>query len=94
MIRSVALQGRPVITEAGKRLGHVYEIHIQDGEVATLTCGGRGLLQRFWPSRGGHTIRWSKVRRIGEKEIVVADDFASRASPTKGKAAASAKRGR
>jgi sporulation protein YlmC with PRC-barrel domain len=78
MIRSAELQGAPVVTEGGQRLGHIAEIHIRDSEILTLVCGRAGLLQRFWPARGGHKIAWAKVRRIGEKEIVVADDFSGR----------------
>jgi sporulation protein YlmC with PRC-barrel domain len=78
MIRSAEFQGAPVVTEGGQRLGHVAEIHIRDGKVETLVCGRTGLLQRFWPARGGHKVAWSKVRSIGEKEIVVADEFSGR----------------
>jgi sporulation protein YlmC with PRC-barrel domain len=96
MIRSAELQGVRVTTEGGQRLGHIDEIHIRDGAVETLVCGGKGLLQRFWPSRGGHKVDWSKVRKIGAKDIVVADDFSSRAAnpPTRDKSTASAKPGR
>ena len=78
MTRSAELQGIRVVTEDGRRLGHIDEIHVRDGEVVTLICGGLGLLQRFWTSRAGRHVAWSKVRSIGEKEIVVADDFTSR----------------
>ncbi|HSV02406.1 MAG TPA: PRC-barrel domain-containing protein [Phenylobacterium sp.] len=71
-MRAIDLQGKPVVTEAGKRLGHVSEIHLKGGEVAYLTCGGGGFLQRFKSSRRGGRVEWSAVRRIEARRIVVA----------------------
>jgi sporulation protein YlmC with PRC-barrel domain len=72
VIRSAELQGAEVRTESGRRLGKVREIHVRDGEVTALVCGG-GFLQRFAPSRRGHRVRWERVRRITGRAIVVAD---------------------
>jgi sporulation protein YlmC with PRC-barrel domain len=72
MIRGVDLQGKAIRSEEGQRLGHVYEVHVRDGEVTTLVCGGRGLLERFRASRNGVQVRWEDVRRLTEHEIVVA----------------------
>ncbi|MFL5295111.1 MAG: PRC-barrel domain-containing protein [Phenylobacterium sp.] len=71
MIRSADLQGKPVRTEDGERLGRVSEIHVVDGQVTVLVCGGRGLLQRFRAARGGRRVRWEDVRRLTDREIVV-----------------------
>jgi sporulation protein YlmC with PRC-barrel domain len=71
-MRATDLQGKPVVTEAGERLGHVSEIHLKGGEVAYLTCGKGGFLQRFTGSRQGRRIEWSAVRRVEAKRIVVA----------------------
>lgn len=73
MITAGQLQGAMVRTESGKTLGRLREIHLRDGEVTTLTCGSGGLLQRFWPSRRGKTIRWRRVLAFGPREIVVSD---------------------
>ena len=73
MIRSADLQGMRVVAEDGRSLGRVSEIHVQDGAVTVLVCGGRGLLQRFRSSRGGRRIAWEDVRRLAGHEIVVAD---------------------
>jgi sporulation protein YlmC with PRC-barrel domain len=71
-MRSSDLQGKRVVTEAGERLGRVDEIHLQDGVVSALTCGGGGLLQRFTASRRGKRVAWDRVRTITASEIVVA----------------------
>lgn len=72
MIRSADLQGKRVRTEEGQRLGRVAEVHTKDGEVTVLVCGARGLLKRFRASRGGAEVRWQDVRRLTDREIVVA----------------------
>jgi sporulation protein YlmC with PRC-barrel domain len=72
MIRSAELQGRPVRTEDGQDLGCVSEVHVRDGAVTILVCGGRGVLQRFRAARGGAQVRWADVRRLTPSEIVVA----------------------
>jgi sporulation protein YlmC with PRC-barrel domain len=72
MIRAADLQGKKVRSEDGQRLGRVDEIHVKDGAVTMLVCGGRGFLQRFRASRGGVRVRWEDVRRLTGKEIVVA----------------------
>jgi sporulation protein YlmC with PRC-barrel domain len=72
-MRSSDLQGKRVVTEAGKPLGRVGEIHLQGDRVTALTAGGYGLLQRFVASRRGHRVEWDRVRRITGDEIVVAD---------------------
>jgi sporulation protein YlmC with PRC-barrel domain len=70
-MRATDLQGKPVVTEAGERLGHVGEIHLKGGEVAYLTCGKGGFLQRFMASRRGRRVQWSAVRRVEAERIVV-----------------------
>jgi sporulation protein YlmC with PRC-barrel domain len=72
MIRSADLQGKRVRTEDGRSLGHVDEVHVRDGEVTVLVCGGRGLFQRFRASRGGAQVRWADVKQLTPAEIVVA----------------------
>jgi len=71
MIRATDLQGKRVRGEDGRNLGRVSEIHVEDGEVTVLVCGGRGLLQRFRASRGGHRVDWRDVVRLTGHEIVV-----------------------
>jgi sporulation protein YlmC with PRC-barrel domain len=72
-MRAADLQGKPVRSEGGERLGRVREIHLRGAEVGSLTCGGFGFLQRFTASRRGHRIAWTDVLRITDREIVVAD---------------------
>jgi len=72
-MRASDLQGKPIVTETGKRLGHVTEIHLKAGEVAWLACGKGGYLQRFMASRRGRRIDWTAVRRVEARRIVVAD---------------------
>jgi sporulation protein YlmC with PRC-barrel domain len=70
-MRSADLQGKRVVTEAGQRLGRVSEIHTKGDEVAALTVGRGGFLQRFTSSRRGRRVEWAEVRRITGEEIVV-----------------------
>jgi sporulation protein YlmC with PRC-barrel domain len=72
-MNSSDLQGKRVRTEAGQGLGRVVEIHAEAGEVTALTCGRGGVLQRFTSSRRGHRVKWSQVRRITDREVVIAD---------------------
>jgi sporulation protein YlmC with PRC-barrel domain len=74
MIRSAQLQGAKLLTEDGRELGRVTELHLKDGVLNTLVYGSGGLLQRFLPWRGGRRIGWDKVRSIEPGEIVVAAD--------------------
>jgi sporulation protein YlmC with PRC-barrel domain len=71
MIRTADLQGKHVRGEDGRRFGRVNEIHVEDGDVTVLVCGGRGLWQRFRASRGGHRVRWKDVVRLDAREILV-----------------------
>ena len=71
MIRAASLQGLPVLAEDGARLGHVAEIHVKDGEVTALTCGGAGFLQRFLPARRGHRVDWRSVRQVTANAVIV-----------------------
>lgn len=72
-MKSSDLQGRPVRTESGERLGRVGEIHTAGGVVTALTCGGGGFLQRFVASRRGRRVDWDRVLRVTPREIVVRD---------------------
>ena len=69
-MRASDLQGKPVVTEAGERLGRVAEIHLKGGEVAYLTCAG-GFLQRFMAARRGKQVAWTRVVSVERKWIVV-----------------------
>ena len=73
MITASQLQGAPVRNRSGEKLGHVRELHVRDGEVTTLVVGAGGILQRFWRSRGGRRIAWSKVAGFGPDGVVVED---------------------
>jgi sporulation protein YlmC with PRC-barrel domain len=72
-MRAADLQGRRIRCRDGRRLGRVDEIHVRDGVVIALTCGGLGLLQRFTASERGHRVAWRDVLEITPREIVVAD---------------------
>jgi sporulation protein YlmC with PRC-barrel domain len=71
MIRAASLEGLPVLAETGDRLGRVREIHMKDGEVTALTCGGLGFLQRFLPVRRGHRVEWRQVRQVTASAVIV-----------------------
>jgi sporulation protein YlmC with PRC-barrel domain len=79
-MRAADLQGKRVVDEAGKRLGHVDEIHVENGQVTALAVGRGGLLQRFTSSHRGHRVAWADVRKITPQEIVVARARAAPAS--------------
>ena len=72
MIRASALC-RKVLTESGKPLGRVFEIHVDGGRVVAMTCGMRGMTQRLTQSHKGHRIAWDRIVRIESDQIIVAD---------------------
>jgi sporulation protein YlmC with PRC-barrel domain len=71
MIRTSDLAGKPVRRENGERLGHVFEIRIENSRVVALICGSRGFFQRLTGSVSGRRIDWSAVEKVTASEIVV-----------------------
>jgi sporulation protein YlmC with PRC-barrel domain len=72
-MRGTDLQGKPVVTESGERLGRVFEIVTVAGEVTALVVGRGGWRRRFWNAPGGRRVAWARVRRIEADRIAVAD---------------------
>ena len=72
MIRASDLAGKPVRSENGERLGHVFEIRIKNSRVVALICGSRGFFQRLTGSVSGHRVDWSEVTKITTSEIRIA----------------------
>jgi sporulation protein YlmC with PRC-barrel domain len=72
MICTSDLQGKNVRSDSGKRLGRVFEIQVNEGQVEALICGGGGLWRRLMSAQTGHRVPWNLVRKI-DKEILIAD---------------------
>jgi sporulation protein YlmC with PRC-barrel domain len=72
MICSSDLHGKRVRSESGARFGRVFEIHVKQGQVEALICGGGAFWQRLMSAHTGHRVPWSRVSKLG-KEIVIAD---------------------
>jgi len=60
-----------VLDEEGKKLGHVHEVHVKDGQVTTLVYGARGFLQRMASNRAGKRVSWANVKAVTKKGIVI-----------------------
>lgn len=67
------LRGKRV-SQGGKSLGRVHEVHCKDGKVVALMCGPASLIERWTGKSSRRRVAWSKVVRMGRDEIVVAGD--------------------
>jgi sporulation protein YlmC with PRC-barrel domain len=70
------LQGRPVCTADGRKLGQVQEVRVRRAgeryEVECLLLGAGGLLVRLGvKGRGGDEVAWDRVTAITEDRITV-----------------------
>lgn len=65
------LEGKRVRREDGEILGHVFEAHVESGQLKALICGARGVLQRLSASRAGRRVPWDQVLKVTSREILV-----------------------
>lgn len=65
------LDDAKVLSEDGKTLGHVHEVHAKDGAVTVLVYGARGFIQRMASSRAGKRVKWEDVKAITKDGIVI-----------------------
>jgi len=66
------LRDKEVRTLDGEKLGRVHDIHCEKGRVTALMCGAGGFFERWTDKRAGRRVPWDWVRKVGEREIVVA----------------------
>jgi sporulation protein YlmC with PRC-barrel domain len=62
-----------VRTRAGKRIGRVNEVAVEDGRVKELGVGAANFLERLFSHRRGRHVKWEKVIRIEGGAIIVED---------------------
>jgi len=60
-----------VVSEDGKKLGHVHEVHAKDGAVTTIVYGAAGFFQRMGSKRGGKRVAWKDVKAVTADGIVI-----------------------
>ena len=82
-MRLSGLRDAKVRTLDGDVLGRVHEVHCDDGRVVAVTCGAGSFIERLTARKHGRRIPWECVRRIGNREIVVAPDPPQRKSKAK-----------
>jgi hypothetical protein len=70
-MRLADLHGKSVRCADGRRLGVVHEVRVRDAQVEALDYGPGGLIERFTARRAGQTIRWTQVKSVDVKAIVV-----------------------
>jgi sporulation protein YlmC with PRC-barrel domain len=73
VMRLGELYDAKVRSAAGKRLGRVHEIIVEDGQVTKLGVGAANILERLFARRHGRHIAWEKVKKIEGGTIVVED---------------------
>ena len=71
MIRLHQLDNARVLSESGKKLGHVHEVHAKDGKVTALVYGVGGFIQRMASGRAGKRVKWADVKAVTKDGIVV-----------------------
>jgi sporulation protein YlmC with PRC-barrel domain len=73
-MRLTDIRHKEVRTLDGERLGRVFEVHCDGGEVTALKVGAGSLLERMTAQRHGRRIPWECVRKIDERQILVTLD--------------------
>ena len=77
------LRDAKVRTLDGNVLGRVHEVHCDGGRIVALMCGAGGFIERLTARKHGRRIPWEYVRRVGDKEVIVAPDPPQRKPPAK-----------
>jgi sporulation protein YlmC with PRC-barrel domain len=74
------LRDAKIRTLDGDKLGHVHEVHCDNGRVIALMCGPGSLIERLTAKKQGRRIPWEFVRRVSPGEVVVTPDPPQRKS--------------
>ena len=74
------LRDAKIRTLDGDKLGHVHEVHCDNGRVIALMCGPGSLIERLTAKKQGRRIPWEFVRRVAPGEVVVTPDPPQRKS--------------
>jgi len=79
-MRLTDLQDKEVRTEDGTRLGHVHEVHCENGFVIALKVGPGSFIERLTAKTKGRRVPWESVCKIEKKRIIVRAGPPQRAS--------------
>jgi sporulation protein YlmC with PRC-barrel domain len=71
MICAGDLNDLPVTDEAGRSLGHVFEIRAEHGRVTALLCGPGAFWARLLGRRRGRRVPWDDVVSVEAHRIVI-----------------------
>jgi sporulation protein YlmC with PRC-barrel domain len=74
------LRDAKIRTLDGDKLGHVHEVHCDNGRVIALMCGPGSLIERLTAKKQGRRIPWEFVRRVSPGEVIVTPDPPQRKS--------------
>ena len=66
------LRDKRIRTLDGEKLGRVHEVHCDNRRIVALDCGPGSLLERLTARRHGRRIPWEWVRRVTDREVVIA----------------------
>ena len=78
MIRLSDLRDKQVRTLDGDKLGRVHEVHCEKGKLVALMVGAASMIERLTAKDHGRRIPWDCVRKVEQKQIIVALDSRGR----------------
>ena len=74
MIRLTDIRHKEVRTLDGERLGRVFDVHCEGGEVTALKVGPGSFFERMTDRKHGRRIPWECVRKIEADRIIATPD--------------------
>lgn len=83
VMRLSDLRDAAVRTLDGEKLGHVHEVHCDDGRVVAIMCGPGSFIERLTARKKGRRIPWECVVKFEPGHVVVTPDPPQRKSPGK-----------
>lgn len=73
-MRLSQLRNSTIKTLDGDMLGHVHEVHCEQGRVTALICGAGSWIERMTARKHGRRVPWECVVRVAEGEVIVTAD--------------------
>ena len=68
------LRDKQVVAVDGEKLGRVHEVHCEQDQVTALICGAGGFFERWTDKSAGRRVPGECVRKVGDREILVATE--------------------
>lgn len=68
------LHNAQVRTLDGDLIGHVHEVHCNEGRVVAIMCGPGSIIERLTARKKGRRIPWEYVKKVEPGRIIVAPD--------------------